>query len=187
MTPGMDAIAAHQDRQARRTIERTIHAHQAVARWLTPELLTQAITTAHTWRHGPQAAAYDSPKVTSTADGSPPPPGFNTATGHGERDYIAELDEAVMMYRNGADRIIRLMVDLVHHRPNEGRPTTAGQGHCICCDRYCPGTPTDRLKGGLCNSCGVAVYRLRAERPDLDQHGRVNEHRRRLTAQRIAS
>ena len=39
---------------------------------------------------------------------------------------------------------------------------TAGSGHCMHCNTWCPGTSTDRLRAGRCEPC----YRYR-----LDHHG----------------
>jgi hypothetical protein len=58
------------------------------------------------------------------------------------------------------------------------RRPTLGAGLCLACDHNAPGTATDRLRGGLCDSC--RKREARAGHPDRTTFVRVSRHERQL-------
>lgn len=82
---------------------------------------------------------------------------------------VEELFEAERSVRRAVERLERLVWS-IEHRGDERAGRLVSGGDCLACDRYVPGTVTDRLRGGYCDSCRKAFERWRETAQDPSDH-----------------
>ena len=85
-------------------------------------------------------------------------------------DRVAQwLDELFGQVTQAVARLRRIhQLDyLVEHRGDGrvGRQVTGGE--CLCCERYVSGSASDRLRGGLCDTCRKAYADWKEGRHDV--------------------